>query len=143
MMLICAVSPRANGRATDQKCQVRMKFRVGGAPPPDAVSLARGAGASPSGPSPSDSGPRTSSHSTSGVSTTTITVTRESTASSNPIRPTRNTSAGTSRTPPTAAPLNAMLIARPRLRSNQGATMTLRAAPLMAAHPPAISGNTM
>jgi hypothetical protein len=35
-----------------------------------------------------------------------------------------------------------MLIARPRRRSNQGATMTLSAAPLMAAHPTAISGNT-
>ena len=142
MTLICAVSPRAKGSATDQKCQVRRKSRVCVTPPPFVFSVTRGAGASPSGPSPSTSGPRTSSHSTRGVSTPTITITRESTAAVNPSRPMRNTSVGTTRTPPTAAPLNAMLMARPRLRSNQGATMTLRAAPLMAAHPTAISGNT-
>ena len=36
---------------------------------------------------------------------------------------------------PTLAPLKAMLIALGRSRSNHGATMALRAAPLMAAHP--------
>jgi hypothetical protein len=142
MMLICAVSPRANGSATDQKCQVRMKSRDCRALALPALAAAGVAGASPSGPRPSTSGPRASSHSTSGVSTHAITVTTTSTAAVNPIRPVRKTRAGTSTTPPTAAPLKARLMARPRLRSNHGATMMLRAAPLMVAHPAARRGNT-
>ena len=41
--------------------------------------------------------------------------------------------------PPTLAPLNAMLIAFGRSRSNQGATMALSAAPLVAAQPAPLS----
>src|SRR5947208_17102924 len=46
---------------------------------------------------------------------------------------------GTMTTPPAAAPFIAMLTARPRFRSNQGATSVLMAAPLVAAHPTAIT----
>jgi len=44
-------------------------------------------------------------------------------------------SAGVTITPPSVAPLNAMLTARPRRRWNQGARMMLIAAPLIAPQP--------
>ena len=44
-------------------------------------------------------------------------------------------------TPPALAPFSARLTASPRRLSNQGATMMLIAAPLIAAHPRDITAN--
>ena len=46
---------------------------------------------------------------------------------------------GTRSTPPHVAPFMAMLTASPRFFSNQGATIALIAAPLMPAHPTAMT----
>jgi len=50
-------------------------------------------------------------------------------------------SAGAMNTPPSVAPLKAMLTARPRRRWNQGARMMLIAAPLIAPQPTDIRRN--
>ena len=50
--------------------------------------------------------------------------------------------AGVTITPPMVAPLNAMLMASPRRLTNQGATMMLIAAPLIAPQPSDITRKT-
>ena len=59
----------------------------------------------------------------------------------NPKRAINDVSSGAKMMPPVLAPLSAPLTARPRRRSNQGATMMLTAAPLIVAQPSDITAN--
>jgi hypothetical protein len=56
-----------------------------------------------------------------------------------PSAPISGISSGATITPPSVAPLNAMLTARPRRRSHHGARMMLMAAPLIAPQPSAMT----
>jgi hypothetical protein len=62
-------------------------------------------------------------------------------ASANPKRAISAANSGAKTMPPVLAPFSAQLTARPRRRSNQGATMMLTAAPLIVAQPSDITPN--
>ena len=77
-----------------------------------------------------------------GSRTTSSAAAATTSARANPMASMSRMSAGAMTTPPSVAPLNAMLTARPRRRSNHGATMMLSAAPLIAPQPTAMTRNT-
>src|SRR5258708_2849792 len=125
---------RRSGAATSREAP--LEAPAGAVDPAGATAAGR---ESPSGPRPSTSGPRCMNSATSGTRTTSM---RPTTTSAAPGRPSRGISAAQSRTmstPPHVAPFMAMLTARPRLRSNHGATIALIPAPLMPAQPTAMS----
>ena len=78
------------------------------------------------------------------VTSSAISDTTAATASARvkPSASMRPMSTGATSTPPSVAPLNAMLTARPRRRCHQGARMTLMAAPLIAPQPTDITRKT-
>ena len=131
----CAVRPSAKGADTLQNRQVRSASPRRRRSPSCEGSGRSARGGSPSGPRPSSSGPRRMTHAATATSTARSTTAAQASARVKPTAPMIGMSAGATTTPPSVAPLNAMLTARPRRRSNHGARMMLIAAPLIDPQP--------
>ena len=131
---ICATIPSAKAAERLRKAGCDHSDPVGAAP-------ARGAGgpAAPSGCRPIAAGSGRNQRPATGQSSTAPASPIATAAPANPNEAISTAQSGTNRIPPMEAPLKASASAAGRLRSNQGATSALIAAPLVTDQPAAVS----